>query len=169
MLCISIREASVSVCSHLPSGGDVCLLVDSASPAWFKHLLWAAEILPQELLCNIFIPPQEFKPSSVLDFICSIAQSSCTVSRGPGLVYFRTYSNLNQLLTLCNSYLWWRDCYLKFCLLFKLYVALMACWLGDKYDLMQRNLWENGFAKWFGVCFGRHKGSVFVFNSNNWS
>lgn len=55
-------------------------------------------------------------------------------------MYFRTYSNLNQIPTLCNSYLQQRDCYLKFCLFFKLYVALMACWHRDKYDLMQRNL-----------------------------
>lgn len=57
-------------------------------------------------------------------------------------MYFRTYSNLNQIVTLCNSYLQRRDCYLKFCLFFKLYVALMASWRRDKYDLMQRNLFE---------------------------
>lgn len=109
------------------------------------------------------------KPSSVSDFICSIAQSSCTVSRGPGLVYFRTYSNLNQILTLCNSYLKQRDCYLKFCLFFKLYVPLMACWHGDKYDLMQRNLFKKMALQSDSGCISVGIKVVFFFNSNNCS
>lgn len=109
------------------------------------------------------------KPSSVSDFICSIAQSSCTVSRGPGLVYFRTYSNLNQILTLCNSYLKQRDCYLKFCLFFKLYVALMACWHDDKYDLMQRNLFKKMALQSDSQCILVGIKVVFFFNSNNCS
>lgn len=109
------------------------------------------------------------KPSSVSDFICSGAQSSCTVSRGPGPVYFRTYSNLNQILTLCNSYLQRRDCYLKFCLFFKLYVALMACWRRDKYDLIQRNLFEKMALRSDSECIRVGIKVVFFFNSSNCS
>lgn len=84
------------------------------------------------------------------------------MSREPGLVYFRIYSNLNQTLTLCNTYLQQRDCYLKFCF-FKLYVALMACWHRDKYDLIQRNLLEKmSLQSDPGDILVRHKGDIFL-------
>lgn len=78
-------------------------------------------------------------------------------------MYFRTYSNLNQILTLCNTYLEQRACYLKFCLFFKLYVALMACRHCDKYDLMQRNLLKKiSLQSDSGDILVRHKGGTFL-------
>lgn len=78
-------------------------------------------------------------------------------------MYFRIYSNLNRILTLCNTYLLRRYCYLKFCLFFKLYVAVMACWHCDKYDLMQRNLMKKMSLKSdSGDILAGHKGGNFL-------
>lgn len=82
-------------------------------------------------------------------------------------MYFRTYSNLNQIVTLHNSYLQLRDCYLEFCLVFKLYVAVTACWHRDKYDLMQRNLFEKVALRSDAECIWVGIKVVFFYNSNS--
>lgn len=133
-----------------------------AAACWLSVAIWRMLVPPGWVLCTSptcigqqkYCPKSSWvtaffhhrnlsKPFSVSGFICSIAQSSCTVSRGPGLVYFRTQSNLNQIPTLCNSYLQQRACCMQLCLFFELHVVLVARCCHCKPDLLQRNLFES--------------------------
>lgn len=168
--CGGFLESSKGFASR-PGAGE-------AAACWLSVAIWRMLVPPGSALCTSptcigqqkYCPKSSWgtaffhhrnlsKPFSVSGFICSVAQSSCTVSRGPGLVYFRTQSNLNQIPTLCNSYLQQRDCCVQLCLFFKLHVVLVARWCHDKRDLMQRNLFES-------VALQRDLGCVLV--STKW-
>lgn len=164
--CGGFLESSKGFASR-PGAGE-------AAACWLSVAIWRMFVPPGSALCTSptcigqqkYCPKSSWgtaffhhrnlsKPFSVSGFICSVAQSSCTVSRGPGLVYFRTQSNLNLIPTLCNSYLQQRDCCVQLCLFFKLHVVLVARWCHDKRDWMPRNLFES-------VALQRDLGCVLV-------